>query len=104
MRALGVALLLVATACSSSTSNCPSDAPGTGEACTGNGTCVYGPLSCFCDDQAWDCDLPFTPAISEGGDDESETSYDESETSYDESETSYDEAGTEDATESYPSD
>jgi hypothetical protein len=91
MRALGVALVLVATACSSSTSsNCPSDAPGTGEACTGNGTCVYGPLSCSCNDQAWDCDLPFTPAISEGGTGESEASYDQ--------------AGSEDAPESYPSD
>jgi hypothetical protein len=77
MRALGVALLLVATACSSSSSNCPSDAPGTGEACTGNGTCVYGPLSCSCDDQAWDCDLPFTPALSDGDGAESDANDDE---------------------------
>ncbi|MGD0673863.1 MAG: hypothetical protein ABSC94_00500 [Polyangiaceae bacterium] len=60
---------LVVGACSSS-SDCPTYAPGIGQACAGSGTCSYGILSCSCEQQTWQCTLPFSPDLSDGGGDE----------------------------------
>jgi hypothetical protein len=70
-RVLGFAfaVVLVGVGCSSS-SNCPTPAPGTGDSCSGNATCAYGPVSCACNGSAWQCDLPFSPEITPGGDDD----------------------------------
>jgi hypothetical protein len=62
---------LMAIACSSGSSTCPGAAPGNGDPCGGHATCGYGPVSCTCDGEAWQCRLPYTPAITPGanGDD-----------------------------------
>jgi hypothetical protein len=56
-------------ACSSASSDCPTYAPGSGQACTGDGTCGYGILSCVCDQGIWQCELPFSPEVSDGDSD-----------------------------------
>jgi hypothetical protein len=63
---LVLAALAAAVAGCSSGSRCPLTAPGTGDPCSGGATCTYGPVTCSCSQQTWQCDLPFSPEVTPG--------------------------------------
>jgi hypothetical protein len=69
VRAVGLGFVFAFLAACSSASDCPTYAPGSGQACTGDGTCAYGILSCVCDQEIWQCELPFSPDVSDGDSD-----------------------------------
>jgi hypothetical protein len=69
VRAVGLGFVFAVLGACSSASDCPTYAPGNGQACTGDGTCGYAILSCVCDHGIWQCELPFSPEVSDGDSD-----------------------------------